>query len=34
VVVNAFSRAFPINKLVLQLLINQEDANRNKGSAV
>lgn len=34
VVVNAFSRAFPINKLILQLLINQEDANRNKGGAV
>ena len=30
VVVNAFSTAFPINKLILQLLINQESDGANK----
>ena len=31
VVINAFSTAFPLNKLILQLLINQAEADSNKG---
>lgn len=30
VVINGFSTAFPLNKLILQLLINQEEAIKNK----
>lgn len=30
IVVNAFSRPFPINKLLLQVMINQADSDNNK----